>query len=1645
MIHDRIRSALLVSLLTSLVLLGAMPGHADTDEDGPPAKGELAVVPWSGSTLEVPLPGDRTLEVLFQEDFDDHSTGWSLEGAWTTGSLLPFGLRGSGATTSASPPYAGDSSARLVSPPIALPPLTRHGDRLQLRFAEWYEIESHYDRGRVQVSVDDGETWSTLGDRDGRCDGNAALLGLNAFAGYELRIGFLFESDGTDEFSGWILDKVRVELLRYRELVVEIPTLNHQNFEDIYMDVTVRADGVGVSDVPAENFAVFENDELQEDQFTVVPPDEGGGIRSVDVVFLMDNSQSMEYEIAAVSANVAGFVEDLAASGANSALGLCRFGQTSGGGQPVLVDNGNLTTDLDYFIDDIWNLNTANGGYEPGYFAICESSAGFSFRPGARRVFIIITDESPDQGGCNLAAALDACESNDITLFALTNGTYAGHFTSLAATTGGAVLDIYSPMEEVLTFIEEIVSDTYRISYKSSIGSDVWHNVTVEVAYEEEYGYAYAQYMPGSAPQISLTPETDALSDEPVGQGADHLRIEARITDALTPFVESATLFYRVTGSAGYQSRELAYQGEDIYAALLPSSTVQEPGVDYYITATDGSTSSSFPRLDPVNNPLQIAVLPNLAPVIEHQPPTIESYIVGNMIDIHAEVIDNTNNVESVELHYRQGGQLNYTTLVMSVVYNDIWWARIPGEEVTASGIEYYIHAEDDLGVGNYSASAQEPHQLLPWDQTLFAQLTFLVVEPNLTSRVARVRLRAKAVPNPLARSDRDYWDVLYTEEAFVTVEVKDHFATFTQAHLEGLFDPDDILHWKTEELELLSGQDDILGHILFEFHQEDADGSEGDAGRKLVDAIVFLHSDLDEIDGDNPKYEAAFEAGWVYYDPDDSEYQVSMLIPPRGRIEDIRGADGADAGAKPLLFVHGINGHYPYWQEPGDNRRSITDEYYEFNNMKYDTWEFYYPNNQFIDDIATLLDRAVENLLQPGGVFNTGHYPDGKLTLVGDSMGSLVSRKYIQGAGDGDNPHPRVSRLFMYVPPNHGSHASFRMTHGQSDIFDDLGPYLGKDPAAPAHIHMCPGSLFLENLNSSTPRSLESGDIGRDYLVCAGSDNIALLSAIHSEVDDQDDGVVAISSASLLDHGVPLTVAHENHTSLRKTEAGVAMLKKFLSPSYQFSTLWIPSEVDYARGSWIEDPIVARGDWDEVEPNLGINTIHLPHLIDPSSHMGVDLLDWFDSAPFLRIVINGDGIGDNKFRLNANACESGVPSSCGGRLISYNTHRHKDLALHFVPEGEYRLLFSQLLPDPENEDNSYHHYLGFAVTELDVKHLVTTHQTITLSEHLAMRLNTPNSQSLPPLEAREELEEGFIDYGFTVDSRMDTLVFSLSGEAGDPVFAQHGFRIRRPGGGWIYQDDVAGEPDIAFEDDVDHGFASFFVVEPESGGWQLGRSSGLSVARVAALYQSDLNVRLENVESEGSEDSALLEARISGAGACVSENLNVEAGLMSAGGSLSHTEMISFQEVPGSPDRMQARFTPERRGTYLLNLEYRCEQSDGEVLVRRLTQTLTIGSDDLVPERETGLFYPSPFDPGEGDGIFRLSLTQDRHVELKIYDSGDHLVRTLVDDFLHAQVHEISWDGRNGAGGVVANGVYFIVLDTGGGDVKVTKIAVLK
>jgi bacillopeptidase F (M6 metalloprotease family)/subtilisin family serine protease len=152
--------------------------------------------------------------VIFFDDMEAGDNGWTHGGTqdqWqrgtpTSGPMAAFSGVNLWATNLAGT-YNNSANAWLMSPAIALPADTS----LTLRFAHWYELETNWDKGYVEISTN-GTTWTQVGNlfTGTGTAWSQPSYDLSAYAGQTIRLRFRMTSDGSVNKLGWYIDDFKI-------------------------------------------------------------------------------------------------------------------------------------------------------------------------------------------------------------------------------------------------------------------------------------------------------------------------------------------------------------------------------------------------------------------------------------------------------------------------------------------------------------------------------------------------------------------------------------------------------------------------------------------------------------------------------------------------------------------------------------------------------------------------------------------------------------------------------------------------------------------------------------------------------------------------------------------------------------------------------------------------------------------------------------------------------------------------------------------------------------------------------------------------------------------------------------------------------------------------------------------------------------------------------------------------------------------------------------------------------------------------------------------------------------------------------------------------------------------------------------------
>ncbi|NOR87178.1 MAG: T9SS type A sorting domain-containing protein, partial [Bacteroidales bacterium] len=81
---------------------------------------------------------------------------------------------------------------------------------------------------------------------------------------------------------------------------------------------------------------------------------------------------------------------------------------------------------------------------------------------------------------------------------------------------------------------------------------------------------------------------------------------------------------------------------------------------------------------------------------------------------------------------------------------------------------------------------------------------------------------------------------------------------------------------------------------------------------------------------------------------------------------------------------------------------------------------------------------------------------------------------------------------------------------------------------------------------------------------------------------------------------------------------------------------------------------------------------------------------------------------------------------------------------------------------------------------------------------------------------------------------------------------------------------------------------------------------------------------------------------------------------------------------------------------------------------------------------------YPNPF---HQETTISFTINKADFVSIDIYNIQGKKIKTLLNAYLEAEKHHITWNGQNEAGKTISEGVFFYKIQTG--DIQITKMII--
>ncbi len=473
----------------------------------------------------------------------------------------------------------------------------------------------------------------------------------------------------------------------------------------------VDAGGQVISGKVKRDFTVTENG-VPVPRYDVIPANESG--ESVNWALVIDNSGSMIGDrLNATKLAAHAFIDDMRPGDRAS---IVRFSDRA----EVLQG----LTQYKALLHRAVNNLTANGVtalYDGCYLGLQQLAT--ATRPRA----VIILSDGNDSGVSRrtLAEVIGIAGQDSLGIPCYTIGLVVpdpAPLQTIATSTQAEYINVANPtlLPDIYLRISQSIRSQYQVTFASPNRNFDGTTRTVRITYNHApFPFDEVQYVVDQAPRIVRTPATITLSNS-IQQAGTPFTISAEITDNVR--VAGAFLYYRTTPAPGINTpysdpRGMQAGAANIYSAVIPSEISLPFGstayaVDYYLEATDGRLTSQSPRLGPQSFPWQIPIFPNQYPILTHTP--VEKSGVGLPVPIRCVARDTTNIIEGVSLFYRRGDNIFYVEIEMTHLGNNEWLGTIPGSEMTTTGIDYWIVANDNYGLRAFSPADRSFWHILP-------------------------------------------------------------------------------------------------------------------------------------------------------------------------------------------------------------------------------------------------------------------------------------------------------------------------------------------------------------------------------------------------------------------------------------------------------------------------------------------------------------------------------------------------------------------------------------------------------------------------------------------------------------------------------------------------------------------------------------------------------------------------------------------------------------------------------------------------------------------------------------------------------------------------------------------------------------------
>lgn len=339
--------------------------------------------------------------------------------------------------------------------------------------------------------------------------------------------------------------------------------------------------------------------------------------------------------------------------------------------------------------------------------------------PQPKAIIVFSDGETNSDRNYSLTSIIDSADNQGVKLYTIGLGIDNQNMKDMAANTGGEYY--YAPTAGDMAAIYSTIAGDLRSQYVMSYTShnSTYDGTTRTVRLTNDNITGQQDYIVNYKPVIHLDNTTEQLSNSSQIYGQD-LTISGTITDmdAVNQNLNTKLWYRHVGSSTSFSSVNLTLtsmgSGSYAFSGIIPGTIVKEPGVEYYLYATDGLLETYSP-FNYQTVPYSIPVIANYGPKITHT--AISESCKDQSITITATVADQNvdDTISRVELFYREHNNFQttpYYTLEMTLSGTSQYSVNIPSTLVSDAGVDYFIAAWDSNAVRTDHGSSFNPHYI---------------------------------------------------------------------------------------------------------------------------------------------------------------------------------------------------------------------------------------------------------------------------------------------------------------------------------------------------------------------------------------------------------------------------------------------------------------------------------------------------------------------------------------------------------------------------------------------------------------------------------------------------------------------------------------------------------------------------------------------------------------------------------------------------------------------------------------------------------------------------------------------------------------------------------------------------------------------